>query len=140
MAELRARHAFGNSSGIDAALEAKKIDAFDILLLDGNTNEPKVGWIDKNGNKVIVKDKAQIVRVDSLPTENGDPNVLYVYNNLGYIWDEAQTKCVPVAEGADITELETKVTTLETEIAKKVDEQTVDNKIAAMTGLEIVEF
>ena len=140
MAELRARHAFGNSSGIDAAIEANKIDAFDILFLDGDTDKPKVGWIDKNGNKVIVEDKEQIVRVAELPTENGDSNVLYVYNNLGYIWDEAQTKCVPVAEGADITELETKVTTLETEIAKKVDEQTVDNKIAAMTGLEIVEF
>lgn len=140
MAELRARHAFGSSSGIDAALEAGVIDNYDILLLDGNTDAPKVGWIDKNGNKVIVQDKTQIVRVDSLPTENGDPNVLYVYSNLGYIWDESQTKCVPVAEGADISELETKVTTLETEIAKKVDEQTVDSKIAAMTGLEIVEF
>ena len=129
MAELRARHAFGNSSGIDAAIEANKIDAFDILFLDGDTDKPKVGWIDKNGNKVMVEDK-----------ENGDSNVLYVYNNLGYVWDEAQTKCVPVAEGADITDLETKVTTLETEIANKVDEQTVDNKIAAMTGLEIVEF
>lgn len=140
MAELKARHAFGSSSGIDAAIEANKIDAFDILFLDGDTNEPKVGWIDKSGNKVIVEDKIQVVRVESLPTENGDPNVLYVHNNLGYVWDETQTKCVPVAKGTDITELETKVTDLETEIANKVDEQTVDNKIAAMTGMEIVEF
>lgn len=140
MAELKARHAFGSSSSIDAAIEANKIDAFDILFLDGDTTKPKVGWIDKNGNKVIVEDKVQIVRVDSLPTENGDSNVLYVHNNLGYVWDEAQTKCVPIAEGADITELQTKVTTLETEIANKVDEQTVDNKIAAISGLEIVEF
>ena len=140
MAELKARHAFGSSSKIDAALASGAVNEYDILFLDGDTATPKVGWIDKNGNKVIVKDKTQIVRVDSLPTENGDPNVIYVHNNLGYVWDEAQTKCVPIAEGADITELQTKVTTLETEIANKVDEQTVDNKIAAISGLEIVEF
>ena len=64
MAELRARHAFGNSSGIDAALEAKKIDAFDILLLDGNTNEPKVGWIDKNGNKVDARPTLTLTMTD----------------------------------------------------------------------------
>ena len=33
MAELKARHAFGSSSGIDAALEANTIDALDILFL-----------------------------------------------------------------------------------------------------------
>ena len=49
MAELKARHAFGSSSKIDAALEANKIDAFDILFLDGDTAKPKVGWIDKDG-------------------------------------------------------------------------------------------
>ena len=107
MAELKARHAFGSSSGIDAALEANKIDAFDILFLDGNTDEPKVGWIDKDGNKVIVKDKTQIVRVDSLPTENGDPNVVYIYNNEGYIWDGE--KCISLSKPTDLTVLETEV-------------------------------
>ena len=48
MAE-RAKHAFGKSSGIEAAIQAGKIDSFDILFLDGDTN-PKVGWLDKNGN------------------------------------------------------------------------------------------
>lgn len=107
MAELKARHAFGSSSGIDAALEANKIDAFDILFLDGNTDNPKVGWIDKNGNKVIIEDKVQIVRVESLPTANGDPNVVYIYNNEGYIWDGE--KCISLSKPTDLTELEAEV-------------------------------
>ena len=107
MAELKARHAFGSSSGIDAALEAKKINEYDILFLDGNTDNPKVGWIDKNGNKVIIEDKVQIVRVESLPTVNGDPNVVYIYNNEGYIWDGE--KCISLSKPTDLTELEAEV-------------------------------
>ena len=49
----KARHAFGNSENLQAALDSGVIDAYDIVLLDGETN-PKVGWIDKNGNPVIV--------------------------------------------------------------------------------------
>lgn len=51
----KARHAFGRSEGVDGALQAGVIDAYDILFLDGDTDNPKVGWIDKNGNKVIIE-------------------------------------------------------------------------------------
>ena len=51
---LRSKHAFGNSENLDAASSAGKVDTYDILLLDGDTDKPKIGWIDKNGNKVIV--------------------------------------------------------------------------------------
>ena len=134
---LKAKHAFGSEANIDAALEAGTIDAYDILFLD----EKKIGWIDKNGNKVIVEDKEQIVHVDTLPTENGDTSVLYIYNNLGYVWDDTQKKCVPIAEGADISALETDVANLKTAMDTKVNSDTVDAKIeAALTGMEIVEF
>ena len=53
----RAKHAFGSSSGIEAALQSGKIDSFDILFLDGDTNSPKIGWIDRNGKPVIVTDE-----------------------------------------------------------------------------------
>lgn len=54
---LKAKHAFGSSSDIEAALQGGKIDAYDILFLDGDTDSPKIGWIDKDGNPVIVKDE-----------------------------------------------------------------------------------
>lgn len=55
----KAKHAFGNSSGIDAALQSGAIDNYDILFLDGDT-DPKVGWVDKNGVVRIVKNGTDV--------------------------------------------------------------------------------
>lgn len=118
-----AKHAFGSEAMVDAALAAGTIDAYDILFLD----EGKVGWIDKNGQKVIAEGKTQVVRVESLPVENGDAGVIYIFNNNAYVWDGS--KCVSLAPD---------VSALEAEIAKKVDEETVDTKIAS--SMSIVEF
>lgn len=128
----KAKHAFGNSNSIEAAKAANKIDAFDILFLDGDT-EPKVGWLDKNGEICIAEGKTQIVRVTELPTENGDENVVYIYNNEGYIWNG--TQCVSLAKSADLS-------ALEAEIATKVDEAKVLEMIETYGGSEseIVEF
>ena len=54
---LRSRHAFGSESGIDKALLDKKIDAYDILFLTNEDGSHKIGWIDKDGNKIILEDK-----------------------------------------------------------------------------------
>lgn len=118
-----AKHAFGSEAKVDAALAAGTIDAYDILFLD----EGKVGWIDKNGEVVIAEGKTQVVRVESLPVENGDAGVIYIFNNNAYVWDGS--KCVSLAPD---------VSALEAEIAKKVDEETVDTKIAS--SMSIVEF
>lgn len=140
MAE-KARHAFGQSSGVENALQNGLIDAYDILFLDGDTN-PKVGWIDKQGVFRLVEDKAQIVRVDELPIENGDDNVVYIFNNEGFVWDG--TKCVSLSKSADLTSLEDQVSRLESEMSNKVDEATIDAKIEAAVeeaaSVEVVEF
>lgn len=131
----RARHAFGSSSSIEEAKQANKIDAFDILFLDGDTNNPKIGWLDSQGNTVIVQDKEQIIRVDELPTTDGDENVVYIYNNEGYTWDG--TQCVPLAKTADLS-------ALEAEIATKISADEVDAKIetaiSEAVSVEVVEF
>ena len=63
---MKAKHAFGSSSGIESALQSGKIDAYDILFLDGDTDNPKVGWIDKNGKAVILKDeKADLSEIEA---------------------------------------------------------------------------
>lgn len=144
MAE-KARHAFGMLENIDTAISAGKIDAYDILFVKDANGNPYVGWIDKDGNKVIV-DKTQIVRVDELPTADGDENVVYIYNNEGYIWDGNQ--CVSLSKSADLTTLESQVSELETQMSGKVDESTVQTMIdtaveAAVeeaTANEVVEF
>ena len=137
----KARHAFGMLEKIDAALSAGTIDAYDILFVKDADGNPYVGWIDKDGNKVIVKDE-KIVRVDELPTADGNENVVYIYNNEGYIWDG--TQCVPISKSTDLTALETQVSDLETEIANKVDATTVEEMITTAieeaNAVEVVEF
>ena len=138
----KARHAFGTLEKIDEALSAGTIDAYDILFVKDTNGNPYVGWIDKDGNKVILEDKTQIVRVDELPTADGDENVVYIYNNGGYIWDG--TQCVSLSKSADLTALETQVSNLETQMESKVDTGTVQTMINTAveeaTFTEIVEF
>ena len=145
MATDKARHAFGNSENLEQALQSNAIDSYDILFLDGDT-EPKIGWVDKNGVIRLVEDKAQVIRVNELPAENGDENVVYVYNNEGYIWDSVNSECVPMSKSADLTALETQVSNLETQIGNKVDATTVQNMVKEQvkeqvdSAYEIIEF
>lgn len=60
----KARHAFGNSATVEAALQSGKIDAYDILFLDGDT-EPKVGWIDKDGNFRLVNNETDLSSIEA---------------------------------------------------------------------------
>lgn len=62
----RAKHAFGSSSSIESALQQGLINERDILFLDEDTDNPKIGWIDKNGNPIILKDeKADLTEVEA---------------------------------------------------------------------------
>lgn len=111
MAE-RARHAFGSSQNIEAAVQAGKIDAFDILFLDGDT-DPKVGWLDKNGNPVIMESTTEL---------------------KGQV-SELETQISNKANAEQVAELETVLATkvsaedVEDAIANKADIAEVDEKI-----------
>lgn len=60
----KAKHAFGSSENIQAALNSGTIDAYDILFLDGDT-DPKIGWVDKNGNACLVNTKTDLSDVEA---------------------------------------------------------------------------
>lgn len=60
----KAKHAFGSSADVEAALSAGKINAYDILFLDGD-EEPKVGWIDKNGVFRLVKSETDLSAIEA---------------------------------------------------------------------------
>lgn len=125
----KARHAFGSSANVDAAIAAGTIDAYDILFLDG-ADSPKIGWIDKDGNKVIVAGEQQVVSVTELSETDGKEGVIYLCNDEAYIWNGAEY--VTVSKSADLS-------ALEQEIATKVDEETVDSKIN-QAALEDVDY
>lgn len=120
----QAKHAYGNSENLMKAVESGAVDAYDILFLDGDT-DPKIGWVDKDGNVKIVKSGggSSIVRVDELPTSDGDINAIYVYNNECYIWDG--TKCVPATSTVDTEEVEE---TIDARIDEKLAESAVSNE------------
>lgn len=61
----RAKHAFGMLENIDEALVAGKIDSYDILFVKDAEGKPYVGWIDKDGNKVIVDDSAKLEALEA---------------------------------------------------------------------------
>lgn len=140
---LRSKHAFGSLERVDEAIANGLIDAYDILFL----SEGKIGWIDKDGNKVILEDKEQVIKVDELP-ETGVEDVVYIYNNAGYIWNSVNSEYVPLAKSNDLTALETQVSNLETQMGDKVDaaavQVMVDTKVEEALGdamsADVVEF
>lgn len=121
----KAKHAFGALENIDAAISAGKIDSFDILFVKNADGKPFVGWIDKDGNKVIVDNSAELAALESeLATKANTEEVASL---------ESQ-----IATKADATE----VSELATEIAKKVNAETVQSMIEEHSGsaIEVVEF
>lgn len=127
----KAKHAFGSSANIQSALAAGKIDEFDILFLDGDTDEPKVGWVDKNGKVVIAygEDEDEVIVVDSLP-ETGIAGSIYVFGEEAYIWNGEKfvNLCKPTDVGElkdQLAALEEKDIAIEAEIAAKANAEDV---------------
>lgn len=123
---LRSKHAFGNSADVMTALEKGLIDEYDILFMDGVT-EPKVGWVDKDKNiRIVDTEKVILVNGDSLP-ESGVKGKLYIFDEVGYYWDGKEFKSL--SKSADLSELESAISALETEVAKKANAEDVETKI-----------
>lgn len=106
----RAKHAFGALERVDSALQAGTIDSFDILFVKDANGKPYVGWIDKDGKKVICDDSAEF---DALEEQL-----------------EAQ-----IATKANATEVESQLSKkadaeeVKAELATKVEAEEVDAKI-----------
>lgn len=130
----KAKHAFGTIEKIDEALSAGTIDSYDILFVKDANGKPFVGWIDKDGNKVIVEEEDEIIVVDGeyLP-DVGEVGKIYVHGSDAYVWngEEFVNLCKP-----------TDVSALETEIATKVTAEEVKTiiKESGDSFVEIVEF
>lgn len=132
MSTMKSKHAFGSEANVDNALQQGIIDAYDVLFL----SEGKIGWIDKNGNKVIPENKKQVLTVSELP-ETGDIEVIYLYNAKMYIWDGAEYVSPTVEGGVDETTVDSKIDSAVQEVADAANAYT-DSQIDA--ALEVVEF
>lgn len=97
--------AFGKSADVEKALEQGLINEFDLLLLDGDTDKPKVGWIDKDGNTIIVTDeKADLTGLEE---------------------ELAKTNAAVEEVDAEVEAVTAKVTEVETMVETKADEDAV---------------
>ena len=132
MSTTKSKHAFGSEANIEYALEQGLIDAYDILFL----SEGKIGWIDKNGQKVILENKKQVVTVSELPA-TGDNKVIYIYNSKMYLWNGSEYVSPTVEGGIDETTVDTKIGIAVQEVTDVANAYT-DTKIDE--ALEVVEF
>lgn len=135
----RAKHAFGNSENLEVALQDNKIDSYDILFLDGDT-EPKIGWVDKNKViRIVDNDKVVVVEGESLP-ETGEAGKIYIFEENGYFW--SGTEFVNLCKPTDVTALATQVSELGEQMEQKVDIATVQGMIEEYSenSNQIIEF
>ena len=131
---LKSKHAFGSEANVDAALASGQIDAYDILFL----SEGKIGWIDANGNKVILEDKVQVMMVEALP-ETGEEGILYVFDSIGYTWNGTEFKPIAETTGLDEAAIDAKIEAANATLLETVKEYT-DTQIEEVSAVKIVEF
>lgn len=137
----RAKHAFGTLEKIDQALISGAIDNYDILFVKDANGKPYVGWIDKEGNKVICQEEEKVIVVDGehLPS-TGVEGKIYIFGENGYFWNG--TEFINLCKPTDVTDLQTEISELGTEMKQKVDAETVKTIIKehADSLIEVVEF
>lgn len=61
----KAKHAFGALENIDNAISNGKVDAYDILFVKDANGKPYVGWVDKDGKKIIVDDSEELAELEA---------------------------------------------------------------------------
>lgn len=96
----KAKHAHGSRKNLEAAIASKAVDAYDVLFLSGEDETPAIGWLDKDGNPIIIAPSDDLAEVK------------------GQVEAELKTK-------ADATDVEA----LEGQMAEKANTVDVESKI-----------
>lgn len=120
MSVAKTRHAFGSKSRVETALANGSIDAYDIVLMEGENNLGELGWVNKQGELVYLDAPKNVKVVTELP-ETGEADILYVCGTKLYYWSN-----------------EAFVTLVNPEASAEQTEELVQE--ALETALEVVEF
>lgn len=125
----KAKHAHGSRKNLEAAIASKAVDAFDVLFLSGEDEAPAFGWLDKNGNPILITPTDDLAKVEA----KFESQIAEKANS-----EDVETLEGKIATKADASEVEA----LQTEIANKVDTNTVKSMIeeATVGVIEVVEF
>lgn len=106
----KAKHAFGSRKNLSNAITNKIVDSFDVLFLSGEGESPAMGWVDRDGNPIILSPTDDLEKVEEQL--------------------EAQ-----IATKANATEVESQLSKkadaeeVKAELATKVEAEEVDAKI-----------
>lgn len=106
----KAKFAYGSLANLDAALQSGAVDAFDLLCLvdDGVA---RIGWVNKDGEPVIVDvPNDDVLVVDKLP-ETGKTGVIYIVGEVVYIW--SGTQFIVISESTDVSDIKDRLASLE---------------------------
>ena len=60
----KAKHAYGSRKNLSAAIASGSVDAYDVLFLNGEGETPAFGWVDKNGNPVVIAPSDDIAALE----------------------------------------------------------------------------
>ena len=138
----RAKHAFGALENVDNAISSGKVDAFDILFVKDKNGKPFVGWVDKQGNKVIVDDSAEFAELESqIATKANAKDVIEKMATKADAKD-VEAELATKANIADVkAEFATKasITDVETELATKANAKDVETSLATKANAEDVK-
>lgn len=99
MAE-RAKHAHGSRKNLDVAIANGIVNEYDVLFLSGEDEAPAMGWLDKNGNKILIDPAAEVSKLET----------------------QVDEKLATKATAEQVSQIETK-------LATKADATEVDSKI-----------
>lgn len=87
----KARHAFGTLEKVDEALSAGIIDSYDILFVKNAEGKPFVGWIDKDGNKIVVDDSKELAELNAkIATKANVEEIVELSNQIAFKVDTAE--------------------------------------------------
>lgn len=118
----KTKFGFGKSSNVEQAVKDGKINARDIVFLDEDTDNPKVGWVTLDGEVVLAKPDLSEVESDIVNLETA-------------IAGKADAETVTTLENELTTKATIKqVMELETVLDSKVDAIEVDEKLEAALG------
>lgn len=110
----KAKIAYGSLANLSAALQSGVVDAFDILCLR-DEDVARIGWVDKNGNPVLIDVPGDdVLLVEALP-ETGKTGVIYIVGEVVYIWNGS--KFISISESTDVSDIRERLTSLEALVA-----------------------
>ena len=125
----KAKHAYGSRAKLSQAVSQGLVDSYDVLFLQGEGETPAIGWVDKNGNPVVIAPADDLADAEA----KLEAEIAKKANS-----EDVETLEGKIAAKADVSDIET----LQTEIANKVDADTVQSMIeeATVGVIEVVEF